>query len=147
MLLFVNTTICKTFIIFTWRYFKLSWNTTALSQSNCRNFSCSSISKRNTRARRNHFSRRHAMRKGKGRYLRKVIVPFCSTRVSLFLAGLVFPCARVFSSILVLTRSLDITQTTYCLYACVAGFSSCKLSFFCFSWKISKGNLLKTSSR
>ena len=25
------------------RYFKLSWNTTALSQSNCRNFSCSGI--------------------------------------------------------------------------------------------------------
>ena len=31
--------------IFTCRYFKLSWNTTALSQSNCRNFSCSSITK------------------------------------------------------------------------------------------------------
>ena len=30
-------------VIFTCRYFKLSWNTTALSQSNCRNFSCSSI--------------------------------------------------------------------------------------------------------
>ena len=30
--------------IFTCRYFKLSWNTTALNQSNCRNFSCSSIS-------------------------------------------------------------------------------------------------------
>ena len=28
---------------FTCRYFKLSWNTTALCQSNCRNFSCSSI--------------------------------------------------------------------------------------------------------
>ena len=27
------------------RYYKLSWNTTSLSQSNCRNFSCSSISK------------------------------------------------------------------------------------------------------
>ena len=26
-----------------YRYFKLSWNTTALSQSNCRNFSCRSI--------------------------------------------------------------------------------------------------------
>ena len=33
----------KRFVIFTCRYFKLSWNTTALSQSNCRNFSCSSI--------------------------------------------------------------------------------------------------------
>ena len=33
----------KVFVIFTWRYFKLSWNTTALSQSICRNFSCSSI--------------------------------------------------------------------------------------------------------
>ena len=31
------------FVIFTCRYFKLSWNTTALSQSNCGNFSCSSI--------------------------------------------------------------------------------------------------------
>ena len=29
--------------IFTFRYFKLSWNTTALSQSDCRNFSSSSI--------------------------------------------------------------------------------------------------------
>ena len=31
------------FVIFTCGYFKLSGNTTALSQSNCRNFSCSSI--------------------------------------------------------------------------------------------------------
>ena len=31
-------------VIFTCRYFKLSWNTSALSQSNCRNFSGSSIS-------------------------------------------------------------------------------------------------------
>ena len=30
-------------VIFTCRYFKLSWNITALSQSNCRNFSCSII--------------------------------------------------------------------------------------------------------
>ena len=30
-------------VIYTCRYFKLSWNTTALGQSNCRNFSCSSI--------------------------------------------------------------------------------------------------------
>ena len=37
------TTICKGFVIFTCRYFKFSWNTTALSQSNCRNFSCSGI--------------------------------------------------------------------------------------------------------
>ena len=43
MLLFVCTTTCKSFVIFTCRYFKLSWNTTALSQSNCSNFSCSSI--------------------------------------------------------------------------------------------------------
>ena len=43
MLLFVYTTTHKGFVIFTCRYFKLSWNTTALSQSNCRNFSCSSI--------------------------------------------------------------------------------------------------------
>ena len=35
----------KGFVIFmiTCRYFELSWNTTALSQSNCRNFSCSGI--------------------------------------------------------------------------------------------------------
>ena len=31
------------FVIFTCRYFKLSWNTPALSQSNCRNLSCRSI--------------------------------------------------------------------------------------------------------
>ena len=31
------------FVIFKCRYFKLSWNTTALSQWNCRNFSCSSV--------------------------------------------------------------------------------------------------------
>ena len=43
MLLFVYTTTHKGFVIFTCRYFKLSRNTTALSQSNCRNFSCSSI--------------------------------------------------------------------------------------------------------
>ena len=45
ILLFVYTTIHKRFVIFTCRYFKLpvNWNTTALSQSNYRNFSCSSI--------------------------------------------------------------------------------------------------------
>ena len=43
MLLFVYTTTHKRVVIFTCRYFKLSWNTTALSQSNCRNFSSSSI--------------------------------------------------------------------------------------------------------
>ena len=43
MLLFVYTATRKSFVIFTCRYFKLSWNTTALSQSNCRNLSCSSI--------------------------------------------------------------------------------------------------------
>ena len=43
MLLFVYTTTHKRFVIFTCTYFKLSWNTTSLSQSNCRNFSCSSI--------------------------------------------------------------------------------------------------------
>ena len=36
MLLFVYTTTCKGFVIFTCRYFKLSWNTSALSQSKCR---------------------------------------------------------------------------------------------------------------
>ena len=44
-LLFVNNTTRKRFVIFTCRYFKLSLNTTALSQSNCRNFSCTSIIK------------------------------------------------------------------------------------------------------
>ena len=48
MLLFVYTTTRKRFVIFTCRYFKLSWNTTALSQSNCRNFSCGSISNKFT---------------------------------------------------------------------------------------------------
>ena len=43
MLLFVYTTTHKRFVIFTCRYFKLRWNTTALSQSNCRNFPRSSI--------------------------------------------------------------------------------------------------------
>ena len=43
MLLFVYTTTRNSFVIFTCRYFKLSWNTTALSQSIYRNFSCSSI--------------------------------------------------------------------------------------------------------
>ena len=43
MLLFVYTTTHKRFVIFTCRYFKLRWNTTALNQSNCRNFSCSGI--------------------------------------------------------------------------------------------------------
>ena len=47
MLLFVYTTTLKRFVIFTCRYFKLSWNTTALSQSNCRNFSCTSITEGN----------------------------------------------------------------------------------------------------
>ena len=40
---FVYTTTREGFVIFTSRCFKLSRNTTALSQSNCRNFSCSSI--------------------------------------------------------------------------------------------------------
>ena len=39
----LNNTTHKRFVIFKCRYFKLSWNTTALSQSNCRNFSCGSI--------------------------------------------------------------------------------------------------------
>ena len=43
MLLFVYTTTCKRFVIFTCRYFKLSCNTTALGQSTCRNFPCGSI--------------------------------------------------------------------------------------------------------
>ena len=43
MLLFVYTNTHKRFVIFTCRYFKLSGNTAALSQLNCRNLSCSSI--------------------------------------------------------------------------------------------------------
>ena len=38
MLLFFYTTIRKRFVIFTSRYFKLSWNTTAISHSNCGDF-------------------------------------------------------------------------------------------------------------
>ena len=38
----VYTTASKRFVIFTCRDFKLSWNATALIQSNCRNFSCNS---------------------------------------------------------------------------------------------------------
>ena len=40
MLLFAYTTTLKRFVAFTCRYFKFSGNTTALIQSNCRNFSC-----------------------------------------------------------------------------------------------------------
>ena len=44
MLLFVYTTTHAQMVCnFHMRFFKLSWNITALSQSNCRNFSCSSI--------------------------------------------------------------------------------------------------------
>ena len=43
MLLFVYTTTPNGFVISICRYFKLSWNTAARSQSNYRNFSCSSI--------------------------------------------------------------------------------------------------------
>ena len=43
MVFFIYTTFRKSYLIFTCRYFKLSWNPTALSQSNCRNFSCSRI--------------------------------------------------------------------------------------------------------
>ena len=42
MLLFAYTTTHKRFVIFTCRYFKLSWNATYLRQSNRRNFSCCS---------------------------------------------------------------------------------------------------------
>ena len=43
VLLFVYTTTHTRFVIFTRRYFKLSRNTIALSQSNCRNLSCGSV--------------------------------------------------------------------------------------------------------
>ena len=43
VLLLVYNTTRKRFVILTCWCFKLSWNTTALSQSNCRNFPCSSI--------------------------------------------------------------------------------------------------------
>ena len=52
MLLFVYTTTRQRFVIFTCRYFKLSRNTTALSQTDYRNFSCSSIKGESSR----HFS-------------------------------------------------------------------------------------------
>ena len=45
MLLFVYTTTRKGFVIFTCRYFKWSWNTTALSQSHWKNVSCSSVNR------------------------------------------------------------------------------------------------------
>ena len=48
MLLFVYTTTRKRFVILTCRYLKLSRNTTAVSQSNHRNFSCSGIKGRST---------------------------------------------------------------------------------------------------
>ena len=48
MILFVYATTLGRFVIFTCRYFKLSWNTTALSQSNCRNLLCNSINDKNT---------------------------------------------------------------------------------------------------
>ena len=41
ILLFVYTTARKGFVMFTCGNFKLSWNTTGISQSNWRNFSCS----------------------------------------------------------------------------------------------------------
>ena len=43
MLLFFYATTRKRVVIFTRRYFKVSWHTTALSQSNYRNVWCSSI--------------------------------------------------------------------------------------------------------
>ena len=46
MLLFFYTTIRTRFVIFTCRYFKFNRNTTNLSQSNYRNFSCSGITNR-----------------------------------------------------------------------------------------------------
>ena len=48
MLLFVYTTTRKRLVIFPCRYFKLSWNIIALSQLNCRNFSCSGINVQKT---------------------------------------------------------------------------------------------------
>ena len=47
----------KRFVIFTCRYFKLSLNTTALSQSNCRHLSCSSIMLETERKRSRNASR------------------------------------------------------------------------------------------
>ena len=43
MLLYVYTTTHTRFVIFTCRYFKLKWDTSALSQTNSRNFWCSGI--------------------------------------------------------------------------------------------------------
>ena len=47
MVLFVYTTTSKRYVTFTCRYFKLSWKTTALSQSNCWNCLWSSVSMEN----------------------------------------------------------------------------------------------------
>ena len=56
LLLFVYTTTRKRFVIFTCRYFKLSRNTVDLSQSNCRNFSCSSINPLSLKSDQHQFS-------------------------------------------------------------------------------------------
>ena len=73
MLLFVYTTTHKGFVIFTCRYFKLSWNTTALSQSNCSNFSCSSIKQENSSNKAKylkfHFAKVESTRNGELRRL------------------------------------------------------------------------------
>ena len=80
MLLFVYTTTHKRFVIFTCRYFKLSWNTTTLSQSNCRNFSCSGINEEITCKRQNRSLRTGSLfgeRVKKSRGERRVTVRAC----------------------------------------------------------------------
>ena len=66
----------KRFVIFTCRYFKLSWNIAALSQSNCRNFSCSSITLR--------------INQIFGRNVSKIAVKFRSFSLGLIIVPLVF---------------------------------------------------------
>ena len=76
MLLFVYTTTLRGFVIFTCRYFKLSWNTTALSQSNCRNFSCSSINPLSPNSVQHQFSPNniHTLSRDKVMRINKMII-------------------------------------------------------------------------
>ena len=67
LLLFAYTTTRKQVVISTCRYFKLSWNTTALSQSNCINFSCKYNVVKTTRSLRAAWNSRntlYSLRKG-----------------------------------------------------------------------------------
>ena len=83
MLLLVYITTRKRFVIFTCRYFKLSWDTTALSQSDCRNFSCSSsINYINTRKMPNHFTLIFFAAKGAIYYVAVTTVIFSFAKIT-----------------------------------------------------------------